>query len=110
MKCDICNKEYSFLYFIGKNNVCNKCVAKHTVFKEVRVSEDALLRKAMRAFDVKDFDDLKKITNYQLDELVMGNIEDKRKKTFKYKKNKASAVHVGKGDSLDYQDELDLGF
>lgn len=109
MKCDICDKEFSFLYFIGKSNVCNKCVAKHTVFKEVRHSEDALLRKAMRAFEVKDFEDLKKITNYQLDELEIGNIKDKKTKTFKYKKNKASVVTVDGGDSLDPQTELDLG-
>ena len=109
MKCDICSREFSFLYFIGKNNVCNKCVAKHTVFKEVRHSEDALLRRAIRAFEVKDFEDLKKITNYQLDELEMGNVQDKKKKTFKYKKNKASAVKVDSGDYLDPQTELDLG-
>lgn len=109
MKCDICDKEFSFLYFIGKSNVCNKCIAKHTVFKEVRHSEDALLRKAMRAFEIKSFDDLKKITNFQLDELEMGNIKDKKTKTFKYKKNKASAVKVDSGDYLDSQTELDLG-
>ena len=109
MKCDICNREFTFLYFIGKDNVCNKCIAKHTVFKEVRHSEDDLLRKAMRAFEIKSFEDLKKITDAQLDELSMGNIKEKKVKTFKYKKNTSSSVKIDDGDYLDSQTELDLG-
>jgi len=107
MKCDICNKEFTFLYFIGRSNVCNKCIAKYTVFKEVRYSEDAMLKKALRAFDIKSFDELKAIKEWQLDELAIGNIKEKRKQSFKYKKNRASAVKVDGGDILDYQDEYD---
>jgi len=110
MKCDSCGKEIMFLYFIGKSNVCNKCIAKHTVFKEVKVSEDAILRKALRAFDIKNFDDLKKITNAQLDKLSMGLIKQKSKQTVKYKKNQNSAVKVDDGDYLDPQTELDMTF
>jgi hypothetical protein len=110
MKCDSCNKEFMFLYFIGINNVCNKCVAKHTVFKEVKVSEDGLLRRAMRAFEIKSFDDLKQITYHQLDKLKMGAIKEKNIKTFKYKKNTNSAVKVDQGDFLDPQAELDLSY
>ena len=110
MKCDSCGKEIMFLYFIGKSNVCNKCIAKHTVFKEVKVSEDAILRKALRAFDIKNFDDLKKITNAQLDKLSMGLIKLKSKQTVKYKKNQNSAVKVDDGDYLDPQTELDMTF
>jgi len=109
MKCDVCNKEFMFLYFIGKSNVCNKCIGKHTVFKEVKVSEDALLRKALRTFEVKSFEDLKQITNTQLDELEMGMIKQKKAQTVKYKKNKGSAVRIDGGDYLDAQTELDLG-
>ncbi|MBN2367758.1 hypothetical protein JXC34_01970 [Candidatus Woesearchaeota archaeon] len=109
MKCDICNKEFTFLYFIGRSNVCNKCIAKHTVFKEVRHSEDELLRKAMRAFDIKSFDDLRKITDDQLDELAMGMVKEKKVKTFKYKKN-AGPVKIDGGDYLDAQTELDMEF
>ena len=108
MKCDSCGKELTFLYFIGKSNVCNKCIAKHTVFKEVKISEDRLLRKAMRAFDIKNFDDLKKITYAELEKLKLGKIKQKNKKTFKYKKNTGSAVRVGYGDYLDPQEELDM--
>ena len=110
MICDSCGKEIMFLYFIGKNNVCNKCIGKHTVFKEVKVSEDALLRKALRTFDIKSFDDLKKITNAQVDKLAMGLIKQKSKQTVKYKKNKSSAVTVDDGDYLDPQTELDMTF
>jgi len=108
MICDECGKELMFLYFIGKSNVCHKCIGKFTVFKEVKVSEDALLRKALRAFEINDFEDLKAITDSQLDELAMGNIKEKNAQTVKYKKNKASAVEVDDGDSLDYQTELDI--
>jgi hypothetical protein len=108
MKCDVCKKEFTFLYFIGKDNVCNKCVGKHTVFKEVKLSEDELLRKAMRTFDIKSFEDLKKITYAEVEKLKSGIIKQKNIKTFKYKKNKASAVVVDDGDYLDPQDELDL--
>ncbi|MEM2131085.1 MAG: hypothetical protein QXR96_01045 [Candidatus Woesearchaeota archaeon] len=110
MKCDVCKKEYMFLYFIGKDNVCHKCIAKHTVFKEVGESEDALLRKALRAFEVKSFEDLKKITSIQAEELALGIIKEKNKQTIKYKKNKQSAVKVDSGDTLDYQTELDIEY
>ena len=110
MRCDSCNKEITFLYFIGKDNICNKCIAKYSVFKEVSESEDTLLRKALRAFEIKGFEDLKKITLEQADKLAMGMIREKNQQTVKYKKNNASAVKVDDGDSLDYQDELDLSY
>lgn len=108
MKCDVCNKELNFLYFIGKNNVCNKCVGKYTVFKEVKLSEDEVLRKAMRSFDIKCFDDLKKITHSEVEKLKQGKIKQKNIQTYKYKKNKDSAVKVDEGDYLDPQIEYDL--
>lgn len=110
MNCDICKKEYMFLYFIGKDNVCHKCISKHTVFKEVGESEDALLRKALRAFDIKNFDDLKKITQKKAEDLALGIIKEKKKQTIKYKKNNHSAVKVDAGDALDYQTELDIEY
>jgi len=110
MKCDICKKELTFLYFIGKDNVCHKCIARYTVFKEVGESEDTLLRKALRAFDIKGFDDLKMVTAMQADDLAMGMIKEKSKQTVKYKKNKSSAVKVDGGDALDYQTELDTEY
>src|SRR3972149_285935 len=108
MRCDVCNKEITFLYFIGKNNVCHRCIAKNTVFKEVGESEDTILRKALRAFDIKCFDDLKQVTAKQADDLAMGFIREKNKQTVKYKKNTSSAVKVDGGDSLDYQTEYDI--
>jgi len=110
MQCDQCKKDITFLYYIGRSNICNKCIGKYTVFKEVRNSEDALLRKALRAFDIKTFDDLKNVTEVQLDELSMGNIKEKSKQTLKYKKNKTSAVSVGTEDTLDYQTEYDTEY
>jgi len=110
MICESCKKDLTFLYFIGRDNVCNKCIAKHTVFREVKESEDALLRKALRAFDIKCFDDLKKITNSQEDKLAMGAIKEKKTQTVKYKKNKSSAVKVDGGDYLDPQTELDMSY
>lgn len=110
MKCDSCNKEIMFLYFVGKSNVCNKCIAKHTVFKEVRVNEDGLLRKALRAFEINNFEDLTKITNSQVDKLATGAIKDKKGQTIKYKKNKGKALNVDNGDYLDPQTELDMSF
>jgi hypothetical protein len=110
MKCDSCNKELTFLYFIGKDNVCHRCIARNTVFKEVGESEDAILRKALRAFEIKCFDDLKNITAMQADDLAMGLIKEKNAQTVKYKKNKNSAVKVDGGDSLDYQTEMDTEY
>lgn len=110
MKCDSCNKDLTFLYFIGKDNVCHRCVARHTVFKEVGESEDSILRKALRAFDITCFDDLKNVTAMQADDLSMGMIKEKNKQTVKYKKNKSSAVKVDGGDTLDYQTELDTEY
>jgi adenylate kinase len=110
MKCDSCHKDITFLYFIGKDNICNKCIAKHTVFKEVSESEDTLLRKALRAFEIKSFEDLRKISADQADKLAMGMIKERNAQTVKYKKNVPSAVKVDDGDSLDYQDELDLSY
>jgi hypothetical protein len=110
MKCDSCKKELTFLYFIGKDNVCHRCIAKHTVFKEVGESEDTLLRKALRSFEIKCFDDLKKITAKQADDLAMGFIKEKNTQTVKYKKNKTSAVKVDDGDTLDYQTEMDTEY
>jgi hypothetical protein len=110
MKCDVCKKEFTFLYFIGKDNACHKCIAKYTVFKEVGESEDAILRKALRAFDINGFEDLKKITAMQADDLAMGLIKEKNVQTIKYKKNKSSAVKVDGGDALDYQTEMDTEY
>jgi len=110
MKCDSCGKELMFLYFIGKDNVCNKCIARYTVFKEVKVSEDALLRKALRAYDIKCFDDLKKLTNKDFDDLALGHVKEKKTQTVKYKKNTGSAVKVDSGDYLDPQVELDTSY
>jgi hypothetical protein len=110
MKCDSCNKELTFLYFVGRDNVCHKCIARHTVFKEVGESEDGIMRKAMRAFEIKCFEDLRNITAAQADDLAMGLIKEKNKQTVKYKKNKGSSVKVDGGDALDYQSELDTEY
>ncbi|NTV23574.1 MAG: hypothetical protein HGA85_04325 [Nanoarchaeota archaeon] len=110
MRCDVCKKDLTFLYFIGKDNVCHRCVARHTVFKEVGESEDTVMRKALRAYDIKCFDDLRKITNMQYDDLAMGLVKEKNTQTVKYKKNKSSAVVVDDDDSLDYQTELDTEY
>jgi hypothetical protein len=84
MKCDVCSKEKLFLHLVGKNSVCTECIAKHTVFKEVKHSSEARLRKALRAFDIKSFEELKNIKAFQLENLERMPI--KRKKTVKYKK------------------------
>ncbi|MBT3720313.1 hypothetical protein HN789_05495 [archaeon] len=110
MKCYVCDKELNFLYFVGKDNVCNKCIAKHTVFKEVKVSEDILLRKALRSFEIKGFEDLKNISYADVDKLAHGQIKEKSKQTVKFKKNKVSAVSVDDGDYLDPQTELDMSY
>jgi hypothetical protein len=110
MICNCCNKEKTFLYFIGKDNVCHRCIARKTVFKEVGESEDTILRKALRAFEIKCFDDLMKITAKQADDLAMGFIKEKNTQTVKYKKNKSSAVKVDDGDTLDYQTEMDTEY
>ena len=110
MKCDVCKKELTFLYFIGKDNVCHRCIGKNTVFKEVGESEDTILRKALRTYNITCFNDLKSVTAKQADDLAMGLIREKNKQTIKYKKNKSSAVKVDGGDSLDYQTEMDTEY
>ena len=99
----------TFLYFVGKSNVCNKCIARQTVFKEVRHSEDSLLRKAMRAFGIKSFGQLKDITPKQAEDLEQGKIKDRKGETFRHKSNRGSAVKVDSGEYIEDQEELDLG-
>ncbi len=107
MECNICGKEKLWLIFIGKDSVCSNCIAKHTVFKEVRNSDERMLRKAIRAFDIIGFEQLKKVTNGQVDELAMGLIKAKNRPTVKFKKNNESSVKVDKEDSLDPLSEQD---
>ena len=105
MKCDICGKDYMWLIFIGKDNVCSKCISKYTVFKEVKHSNETRLRLALRKLEIKNFDDLKKIKNYDLEEL--DSLPLKKKQTVKFKKNIKSAVKVDAADAIDLMSEQD---
>ena len=62
----------------------------------------------MRAFDIKSFDQLKEITETQLEALKEGKIKSKRGESFKYKDNRESKVRVGKEDYMEDQEELDI--
>lgn len=108
MLCSICGKEKMWLLFIGKDNVCTNCVAKHTVFTEVKNSNEIMLRKALRTLDINSFDDLKKVTPEQVDDLALGAIKSKNPKpTLKLKKNAKSSVQVDTDDLLDPMTEQD---
>ncbi|MBD3202777.1 hypothetical protein GF327_00650 [Candidatus Woesearchaeota archaeon] len=86
MKCTNCSKDKLFLHLIGKDSICAKCIVKHTVFKEVAESSEARLRKALRVFDVRSFEELKKVKDYSYEELK--KMKPKRQNTVKYKKKK----------------------
>ncbi|MBN2422333.1 hypothetical protein JXB41_03835 [Candidatus Woesearchaeota archaeon] len=83
MQCDICKKNYLFLHFVGKDNVCNNCIAKYTVFKEIKTTSEARLKKALRAFDINSFEDLKNIKEHQLEKLENQALPKKAKVTYK---------------------------
>lgn len=81
---------------------------KHTLFKELRLSDESRLRKALRAFDINCFNDLKNIKEHQLELLENGKIQEKSKQTVKYKKNKQSIIRTdAKEDTLDPMSEMD---
>ena len=106
MRCDICNKDYMFLHFIGRDNVCTNCIAKHTVFREIKTTSEARLKKALRAFEINSFEDLKNITEYQIEEIE--NKPNLKKETIKLKKNKAKNPSLKNSDDAgDPMSEMD---
>ena len=78
-----------FLQIMGKDSVCSQCIVKYTPFKEVRKGSETRLRKAMRVFDIKSFEELKNLKEEDLEDLE--NKKDKRQCTIKYKEIKKKA-------------------
>ncbi len=97
MRCDICSKDFLFLNFIGKDNVCTNCIARHTVFKEIKTVGEARLKKALRVFPVRSFEDLKMIKEHEVEDVE--KMPDKE--TVKVKKNKAVKARPVEGASVE---------
>lgn len=66
MLCDICKKDVTWINMVGKDYVCNKCIVKHTVLKEVNKSDESRLRAILRELNPKDFEEMKTYTNESL--------------------------------------------
>jgi len=86
MKCTICGKENSRLTYVGKDNVCSKCMTKYTIFKEARFSDDKRISKVLRRRKMESFEDLKKIDekeyeriNEEKDDPSIRKYKEKRK-------------------------------
>lgn len=69
MKCTICGKENSWLTYIGTDNVCSKCITKHTIFKEARFSDDKRISKVLRRRSIANFEEFKKIDDDEYEKI-----------------------------------------
>ncbi|MBT3464659.1 hypothetical protein HOD20_07180 [archaeon] len=108
MDCSICGKQSLWLHFIGKDNVCVKCIAKNTVFKDIKTKDESRLKKALRVFDISCFEDLKNLKYSDVENLE--SMKDRRKQTAKYKTVKSNIKIDSKNDSMDLISELDQGW
>lgn len=106
MKCSSCGKEKLWLHFIGKDCVCGPCIAKNTVFKEMKTSNDMMLKKAIRTFDINSYQDLKSITQKQFNDLAEGKIKEKEQSTIIFKKNAEANITKDLQDDIDEYDQL----
>ena len=89
MRCTSCQKESAWLHCIGTDNVCAKCIAKHTLFKEVRFSDESRLAKVLRRRPIGSFDALKAITVKDFDII---NAEPDQPTIKKYKEKKKGDI------------------
>lgn len=98
MKCSSCGKEQNWLYYIGTDNVCNKCLEKDTIFKEIRFSNDKRLNIVLKKRKISNFKDLCNITEDDYDNILLTepNIGN-----YKPKKNKA-------GEPINFNDEANI--
>jgi len=71
MKCNICNKENAWLNYIGNDIVCSKCVAKYTVLKEMRFSDEKRFSKLLRKRKIESFEQLKKLKEDELEKIML---------------------------------------
>ena len=85
MECSICHKDKNFLKFVGADNVCNKCIEKNTIFKEIRFSNEKRLMIALKKRKIRNFDDLCKLTEEEFDNILL---TDPNIGTYKAKKIK----------------------
>ena len=88
MKCSVCGKEHNWLNFIGKDNVCNKCIEKKTIFKEIRFSNDKRLTIALKKRKIESFSDLCKMTEEDFDNILLTDPNIGKFKPKKVKKGK----------------------
>jgi dynactin complex subunit len=97
-----------WLFLIGKDNVCANCIARETVFKDIKYKDESRLKKALRVYKIESFEDLKKIEESQAEELE--DMPEISKSTIKFKKVKPSVKIDSKDDSMDYLTEMDEGW
>ncbi|MBI5133657.1 MAG: hypothetical protein HZA83_02995 [Thaumarchaeota archaeon] len=74
MRCSICGKENNWLTPLGSDIVCNKCIVKHTIFKEMRFSDERKFSIVLKRRNFNNFDDLCKINDDMFQEIF----EDKK--------------------------------
>lgn len=85
MKCTSCGKEKHWLFFIGKDNVCNKCIEKNTIFKEIRFSKDKRLNIVLKKRKIKSFKQLCNFTEEDYENILL---TEPNIGTYKPKENK----------------------
>jgi hypothetical protein len=71
MKCSICGTEKNWLNLIGIDNVCNKCIEKNTIFKEIRFSNDKRLNIVLKKRNIPDFNSLKQFTEEDFENILL---------------------------------------
>jgi len=71
MKCTNCSKEFNWLYYIGGDNVCNKCIEKFTIFKEIRFSNEKRLNIVLKKRKINSFVELQKVTEEDYENILL---------------------------------------
>ena len=88
MKCTNCGKEQNWLYFVGSDNICSKCIEKMTIFKEIRFSNEKRLNIVLKKRKITNFSQLCSVTEEDYENILLTepNIGDYKPKLNKNKK------------------------
>ena len=98
MKCSNCNKENNWLTYIGNDNICNKCIEKETIFKEIRFSNDKRLTIILKKRKISSFIELCKITESDFENILL---TEPNIGIYKPKKNKKKEEDIDESETGD---------
>jgi len=100
MICSVCSKDKNWLHFVGVDNVCNKCIEKGTIFKEIRFSNEKRLQIVLKKRKIGSFKELCEMTEQNFDDILLTdpNIGNYKPRPNKLKKSKSD----------DHDDEIPI--